>query len=191
MDPNYLHDRDALVIVDVQRDFCPGGACPVERSDDVIAVINRWIEAAQGCDAVIVLSRDWHPEDHHSFRPQGGPWPPHCVRETAGASFHPALNVPDTAKIVSKGIRSDSDNASPFDQTALAAELQQRGVVRVFVGGLGKDQCVQNTLVDARLAGFEVHLIQDATRPIVLRQTGPEKAEPEEAGVFLDTTDST
>jgi nicotinamidase/pyrazinamidase len=191
MDPYCLNDRDALVIIDVQLDFCAGGALPVAESDAILATLNRWIEAARSCGALTVLSRDWHPADHVSFQPRGGPWPPHCIQHRDGAAFHPALNMPESAEIVSKGIRSDMDNGSPFHNTALAAELRDWQVERIFVGGLGHDSCLQNTLVDARRAGFEVHLIQYAARPCALPHSGSINVEPKEAGVFLDNTHTT
>jgi len=189
MDPICLNRNDALVLVDVQRDFCPGGALPVAGGDEVIPVLNRWIEAARQQHARVVASRDWHPEQHVSFEEQGGPWPPHCVQGSRGAEFHPDLRLPDDAEIISKGIRPDRDNYSAFDRTALAAELQKADVERVFVGGLAQDVCVRQTVLDARRAGFEVHLIEDATRPV-----DPEKGEltlqeASAAGVKLETTD--
>jgi nicotinamidase/pyrazinamidase len=186
MDPIFMNSNDALLLVDIQRDFCPGGALPVERGSDVVPVLNRWIDAARQCGARIVASRDWHPPDHTSFQDRGGPWPQHCVQDSEGAEFHPDLKIPEDAKIVSKGLRPDGDNCSAFDRTPLADELRHSGVHRIFLGGLAQDVCVRRTALDARQLGFEVHLITDA----LSAQEG-ERAlrEMQQAGVFTDTTD--
>jgi len=127
---------DALIIVDVQRDFCAGGALPVPDGDEVVAVLNQWIEAAEGAGALVYASRDWHPRAHVSFTERGGPWPAHCIQDTPGAQFHPDLRLPPSAIVVSKGVRFDKDQNSAFDDTGLAVELRQRGVHRIWVGGL-------------------------------------------------------
>src|SRR3954452_6594620 len=98
-----LTPRDGLMIVDVQNDFCPGGALAVSRGDDIVPVLNRWLAAARQGRAKVVASRDWHPPDHTSFHDQGGPWPTHCVQDTPGAAFHPRLKLPGRLHIVSKG----------------------------------------------------------------------------------------
>ena len=159
-------NRDALLVVDVQNDFCGGGALEVPDGDAVVPVLNRWIEKASAAGIPVVASRDWHPEDHCSFEAQGGPWPPHCIRDTEGSAFHPDLRLPDDALIISKGKAVDRDNYSAFDETGLAQTLHDRGVERVWVGGLALDVCVQASVLDAREAGFETHLITDATRAV-------------------------
>lgn len=189
MDPMFMNSNDALLLVDVQRDFCPGGTLPVEGGADVVPVLNRWIDAARQCGARIVVSRDWHPPDHTSFRDRGGRWPQHCIQETRGAEFHPELKIPEDAEIVSKGMRSDADNDSAFDRTPLAAELRDSGVQRVFLGGLAQDVCVHQTALDARRLGFEVHLITDGTRPFSAPQGERALREMQQAGVFADKTD--
>ena len=161
-----LDRRDALLIVDVQNDFCPGGALPVPDGDRVIPVLNRWIEAALRGGAAIYASRDWHPPDHASFRERGGPWPPHCVQDTVGARIHAQLDVPEEAQLVDKGVHRDRDNYSAFDQTGLAGRLRASGVARLWVGGLAQDYCVLATVMDAIEEGFEVHLLTEATRPV-------------------------
>jgi len=158
--------QDALVVVDVQNDFCAGGALEVPDGDAVVPVLNDWIADASAAGVPVVASRDWHPDDHCSFEAQGGPWPPHCIRETQGAAFHPGLELPDDTLIVSKGQSVDRDNYSAFDETGLARTLHDRGVERLWVGGLAQDVCVQATVLDAREAGFETHLIADATRAV-------------------------
>ncbi len=166
-----LAETDALVVVDVQRDFCEGGALAVDGANAIIPVLNRWIQAAQTSGATVAYSRDWHPPDHVSFAEHGGPWPEHCVRETPGASFHPDLIIADGAIIVSKGEAPGHDDYSAFQGTSLAPLLRDRGVRRLRVGGLALDVCVRATVLDGLKAGFEVRLIPDATRAVDL-ETG-------------------
>ena len=161
-----LDSSSALIVVDVQNDFCPGGQLAVPEGDRVIPVINEWIGRAQAAGIPVIASRDWHPADHCSFADQGGPWPSHCVRETEGADFHPNLELPGDARIISKGHRQEKDNYSAFDDTGLAEELREQGIERVWVAGLAQDVCVRATVVDAREAGFETHLIRAGTRPV-------------------------
>jgi nicotinamidase/pyrazinamidase len=161
-----LQPTDALVIVDVQNDFCPGGALAVAGGDEVVPVLNRWIEAAREGGAQVIASRDWHPRGHVSFQDRGGPWPAHCVQDTWGAAFHPELSLPPDTLVITKGADRDRDNYSAFRGTGLADTLRGRNVRRVWVGGLALDVCVRATVLDALKDGFEVHLIQDATRPV-------------------------
>ena len=161
-----IEEGDALLIVDVQLDFCPGGALPVEDGDAVIPVLNAWTETAGEVGARVYASRDWHPSTHLSFSPHGGDWPPHCIQDTDGASFHPDLMIPTDVALVTKGTRFDKDQHSAFDDTGLADELKNHGVRRIWIGGLALDVCVRATALDARREGFEVHLIKAATRPV-------------------------
>lgn len=171
-----LNRKDALIVVDVQNDFCSGGALAVDNGDAVVPVLNDWIEHAQEASATIVASRDWHPENHCSFDARGGPWPRHCVRDTPGAAFHPELRLPESAMIVSKGQERDRDNYSAFDDTGLADTLHQQGIERLWVGGLAQDVCVRATVLDACEAGFETHLIADATRAVDVNPGDGERA---------------
>jgi len=177
---------DALIIVDVQRDFCAGGALAVPDGDGVVPVLNRWIEAATSAGASIYASRDFHPSGHISFRESGGPWPPHCVQDTAGAEFHPGLRLPAFTRLVTKGVRFDRDQNSAFDGTGLAAELRRRGVGRVWVGGLAQDVCVRATVLDAIEEGFEVRVIGAATRPVDPDAAAKVCAELEKAGAKIE-----
>jgi nicotinamidase/pyrazinamidase len=173
-----IHDTlkpgDALLIVDVQQDFCPGGALPVPDGDTVVPVINRWIAAAKAKTVPVFASRDWHPLGHISFKEQGGPWPPHCIQDSDGAKFHPDLGLPETTIIVTKGVRFDQDQNSAFDQTGLAVQLRKVGIRRLWVAGLAEDVCVLATVQDGCREGFDVVLIENATRPIT--SEGGEKA---------------
>jgi nicotinamidase/pyrazinamidase len=159
-----IQPDDALLIIDVQKDFCPGGALPLVEGDEVVPVINQWIKKARKCGIPVVASRDWHPAEHMSFKSQGGPWPAHCVQDSDGATFHKGLELPDDAIIVTKGVRFDLDQYSVFDQTGLAGLLKKKGVGRLLVTGLALDICVRASVLDARQAAFDVLLITDATR---------------------------
>jgi nicotinamidase/pyrazinamidase len=183
-----LEPTDALLIVDVQNDFCSGGALPVEEGDRVIPVLNLWIEAAQKYGAKILASRDWHPPDHISFREYGGPWPTHCVQNTWGAAFHPALNLPGTIEIVTKGDLPNRDNYSDFEGTGLAEELAVEHIRRLWIGGLALDVCVRATVLDALRAGFEVHLIKAGTRALNVHPGDGERVlqELQQAGCIVE-----
>jgi len=163
---NALRPGDALIIVDVQKDFCPGGALPIQRGDEVVAVLNRWIAAAVAKHVPIYASRDWHPIGHVSFSERGGPWPPHCIQDSEGAQYHSGLQLPDSVIKVTKGVRFDQDQNSVFDQTGLAYQLRLTGIKRLWVGGLAEDVCVLASVLDARRENFEVVLIENATRPV-------------------------
>ncbi len=181
-----LRQGDALIAVDVQLDFCPGGALPIDEGDAVVPVLNRWIAKAERVGVPIFASRDWHPKNHLSFKPQGGQWPVHCVQGSGGAAFHPDLFLPADVTIITKGDRSDRDQYSAFDATGLAEELRRRGVSRVFVGGLAEDVCVRATALDAIKSGFETHLIAGATRPVTPAGGIAALKEMQKAGVVLD-----
>ncbi len=157
-----LKAGDALVVVDVQRDFCAGGSVAVEGAERVVDVLNGWIERAVASGVPVVASRDWHPETHCSFEDQGGAWPRHCVQETSGVDFHPNLELPQEAHVVSKGEAADHDDCSAFEGTDLAERLRGMGVSRVLVGGLALDECVQRTCRDAVREGFSAVLLADA-----------------------------
>ncbi len=183
-----LQPGDALIVVDVQSDFCPGGALPVPDGDRVVPVLNEWIARAEAAGAAVVISRDSHPPDHCSFRPQGGPWPVHCVRGTTGAAFHPDLTIPEGAIFVDKATTPGIENYSDFAATGLGDRLRERGVRRVWVGGLALDYCVRATVLDGLAEGFEVHLILDATRAVDVKPGDGERAlqEMRRAGAVIE-----
>lgn len=159
-------EGDALLIVDVQCDFLPGGRLGVPEGDAVVPVLNRYIAAARAKALPIFASRDWHPQKHCSFTPQGGPWPQHCVADTEGAAFADALQLPAGTTVIDKATREDVDAYSAFSGTALAEKLGALGVRRLFVGGLATDYCVLNTVRDALREGFEVFVLEDAIRAV-------------------------
>jgi len=157
---------DALLAVDVQNDFCSGGALAIDDGDAVVTPLNRWLAAARKAGVPVFAARDWHPLGHVSFKERGGPWPPHCVQDTTGAAFHAGLELPGDAVMISKGTRFDHDQYSVFNDTGLARRLREDGIGRLWIGGLALDYCVERTALDARAAGFDVVVIEDATRPI-------------------------
>ena len=173
----WLRAGDALLVVDVQRDFLPGGALAVPDGDRVVPAINRYLGRFEREGRLVVLTRDWHPADHVSFRAQGGPWPPHCVAGTPGAGFAPGLDLPAMAQVVSKATRPDAEAYSGFEGTELAARLRQQGVKRLFIGGLATDYCVRATVLDALREGFEVWLLADAVRAVDVQPGDGERAE--------------
>jgi nicotinamidase/pyrazinamidase len=183
-----LSDRDCLLLVDVQNDFCPGGTLAVAGADEIVPVLNRWVRLARSAGSPVVASRDWHPADHASFVDQGGPWPAHCVRGTPGAAFHPELELPEDVVVVSKATAAQGDSYSAFDGTGLEQLLRERGVSRVLVGGLALDYCVKATVIDAVAAGFDVQLLLDGTRAVDLRAGDGERAldEMRSAGATID-----
>jgi nicotinamidase/pyrazinamidase len=184
-----LQRGDALIVVDVQRDFCPGGELPIERGDEVVPVLNRWIAAAVDNQVPIYMSRDWHPAGHLSFTKSGGQWPVHCLQDSDGARFHPDLTVPESAVKVTKGVRFDQDQYSAFDQTGLATELRAKGITRVWIGGLAQDVCVCATVLDAAREGFDTRVIEDATRPVTSAGGREADQEMRRAGARFETTD--
>lgn len=156
----------ALLLVDVQNDFFPGGALGAPEGDAIIAPVNRLIAHARATGWPVFATRDWHPEDHGSFEAQGGPWPVHCVRETHGAAFHAAIELPRQAPVVSKATEQDRDAYSGFEGTDLADRLRDADIERVIVGGLATEYCVRSTVLDARDAGFAVTVVPEAVRGV-------------------------
>jgi nicotinamidase/pyrazinamidase len=163
--------RDALVIVDVQNDFCPGGSLAVPAGDEVVPLLNRYARHFATRGAVIFASRDWHPARTKHFAEWGGAWPPHCVQGTRGAEFHPGLSLPAAVDVLSKGMDPELDAYSAFDAETTAGKpfqeaLAARGVRRLFVGGLATDYCVKATVLDGLRRGFAVLVLEDASRPV-------------------------
>ncbi|RZA34528.1 MAG: isochorismatase family protein [Lysobacteraceae bacterium] len=161
-----LGKGDALLIVDLQNDFLPGGALAVPRGDLVVEPINALIDLYHGHGLPLYASRDWHPDDHCSFTAQGGPWPPHCVAASEGAMFSEALRLPEEAIVISKALSASEDAYSAFNGTGLARAMRADGITRLAVCGLATDYCVLNTVLDGIEAGFEVLLVLEATRAV-------------------------
>ncbi len=167
---------DALVVVDVQNDFLPGGALAVAEGDAVVPALNACIAAFAARGLAVFATRDWHPPDHCSFLAQGGPWPPHCIAGSDGAAFAPGLELPRDAELVSKGADPMCNAYSGFQGTDLAERLRARGITRVFVGGLATDYCVRATVLDALAEGFDAVVLGDAVRAVDVAPGDGERA---------------
>lgn len=166
--------RSALLIVDVQNDFCPGGALPVPDGDRVVPVLNGYIAAAAAQVSPVYASRDWHPPVTRHFQSYGGQWPPHCVQNTDGARFHKNLRLPASAIVISKGQDPDSHGYSAFEgRTAqgrtFLSDLRERQVGHLYVGGLATDYCVKHSVLDALRFGFDVTVLGDAIAGVDLQ----------------------
>lgn len=174
---NYtVGNSDALLITDIQLDFLPGGALPVEGGNEIIPVLNDYIKRFTAGKAHVLASRDWHPLNHVSFKAQGGLWPPHCVQQTLGAKFSPDLNLPKDTIVISKATNPEIDAYSAFEGTSLAHELRACEVKRLFVGGLATDYCVVNSVLDSCKLGFETIVLMDATLGINVNQGDVDRA---------------
>ncbi|MCG8432122.1 MAG: bifunctional nicotinamidase/pyrazinamidase [Candidatus Omnitrophica bacterium] len=171
----------ALLVVDVQKDFCVQGALAVPRGDEVVGVLNEYIAACRGQRIPVIASRDWHPRQTAHFREQGGMWPVHCVKDTPGAAFHPALRLPQDTIIISKGMDAGAESYSAFDGVddrgrSLADVLAALCVEELLVGGLAADYCVKATCLDALLRGFSVSVLVDAVRGVNLSPGDSDRA---------------
>ena len=168
-----IDSHTALVVVDIQNDFCPSGALPVADGDKVVPVLNKYIQLFRSASAPIIYTRDWHPPDHSSFKAQGGPWPPHCVQGSEGAKFRSDLLQPAVGEILSKADRKD-EAYSFFQGTDLAHRLRRLrfrlglrgGIKALFVGGLATDYCVKETVLDGLKLGFQVYYLDDASKGV-------------------------
>ncbi len=169
-------EGDALIIVDVQNDFLPGGNLGVPDGDAVLPVMNRYLELFRRAGLPVYATRDWHPEGHCSFKAQGGPWPPHCVAESEGAAFARELKIGEDVDVISKATTVEKDAYSGFEGTDLAERLRKQKVNRLFIGGLATDYCVLNTVKDALREGFQVLLLEDGIRGVEVNAGDSEKA---------------
>ena len=171
----------ALVVVDLQNDFLPGGALGVPEGDQVIPVLNQYIRQFSAAGLPVYASRDWHPPVTKHFKEYGGVWPAHCVQGTRGAEFHPDLLLPENAIVVSKGMDPERDAYSAFDAwesdgTTLAESLRRRGVNHIYVGGLATDYCVKWTAIEAPKNGLEMTVLVDASLGVNLQPHDSERA---------------
>jgi len=176
-----MQRRAALLVVDVQVDFCPGGSLPVPKGDRVVPVLNRYLELFKRRGTPIFASRDWHPEDSKHFIGNGGIWPPHCVQGSHGAEFHPGLMLPDETIVISKGMAKWDNGYSAMEGvtengTAFPMLLRHMSLDRLYVGGLATDYCVKETVIEALKEGFGVTLLADAVRGVELQQKNSDRA---------------
>lgn len=184
-----MSGNKALIVVDVQNDFCPGGSLPVPEGDKIIPYLNKYIQLFESAKLPIVASRDWHPRVTKHFQEHGGLWPAHCVQGTRGAEFHPELRLPPETVIVSKGMDPEQDSYSAFqavspENIGLADLLRRQNVEELYVGGLATDYCVKHTVLDGLRNGFKVTLLEDAVRGVDLEPGDSRRAiqEMERAG---------
>ncbi len=176
-----MQAHDALLLVDVQKDFCEGGKLAVPEGDQIVPVLNRYIEEFKAAHLPVFATRDWHPEQTVHFNTGGGVWPPHCIQGTAGAEFKPDLALFEDVVIISAGTRPDEQGFSGFEGKDGAGKplldlLHGQGVERLFVGGLATDYCVRSTVLDALRLGFRVVLIKDAIRGVDLKSGDSQRA---------------
>jgi nicotinamidase/pyrazinamidase len=170
-----MEKGSALLIVDIQNDFCPGGALPVPDGDKVVPVLNRYIELFREEGLPIFASRDWHPEKTSHFKAYGGIWPVHCVQGSHGAEFHPDLELPPETVIISKGMDPGKDDYSAFQGvdyrgTIFAEILKEMGITKLYVGGLATDYCVRASVLEGLRHGLAVALLEDASRGVDIQQ---------------------
>lgn len=162
-----METKAALLVVDLQNDFCPGGALQIPAGDRVIAPINRLLQWAKALGVPVLATRDWHPPVTRHFREFGGLWPVHCVRDTAGADFHPALRLPEETLILSKGTDPEQDGYSAFEAATIDGRgmgelLETLGTRHLYIVGLATDYCVHRTVLEALRDGFSVTVPTDA-----------------------------
>ncbi len=185
-------DRAALLLVDVQNDFCPGGALAVPNGDRVIEAINRYVDDAVANGLTVYASRDWHPAVTTHFKPYGGPWPPHCVQDTNGARFHSRLRLPPNAVMITKGVDPEKPGHSAFEGRtpegkSLLEDLRDRRIARLYIGGLATDYGVKHSVLDARSAGLMVTVLGDAIAGVNDDDAARALAEMRQSGADLVT----
>ncbi len=173
--------KSALLVVDVQLDFCPGGTLAVPEGDIIIPVLNKYIKLFSGRGLPVFASRDWHARQTKHFQEFGGTWPEHCVQGTKGAQFHPVLTLPTGSIILSKGMASGEDSYSAFQaddehQTGFDRLLRQRSIASLFIGGLATDYCVKWTVLDALKFGYKATLLLDAMKAVNIKPGDAETA---------------
>jgi nicotinamidase/pyrazinamidase len=185
--------HSALLVVDVQNDFCVGGALAVENSAHVVAALNRHLAEFARAGATIYASRDWHPLQTSHFDTHGGPWPVHCVQETAGARFHPDLRLPPGTIVLSKGTDPAHAGYSAFEGTTpdgrrFLADLQERHIDHLYIGGLATDYCVRHSVLDALGAGLAVTVFADAVAGVDPRGSAQALDEMRQRGAVVTPT---
>ena len=176
-----MEEKKALLIVDVQNDFCPGGALAVPEGDKIVPILNKYMMIFSRKKWSIFASRDWHPRKSKHFKKFGGPWPEHCIQNTRGARLHPDLRLPKETIVLSKGMDPDKDSYSAFQAvdvkgTEFFELLKSSGINELFVGGLATDYCVKSSVLDALKYGFKVKLLIDAIRGVNIKPEDSEQA---------------
>ncbi|MEK6584323.1 MAG: isochorismatase family protein [Nitrospirota bacterium] len=171
-----ITNNSAIIAVDIQNDFCPGGALPVPDGDAVVYSMNLYITKFSKMGLPVYFTRDWHPQNHISFKTNGGIWPEHCIQETYGAELHKKLLIPSRAVIISKGISPDNEGYSGFQGTDLDKRLKAKNIRQLFIGGLATDYCVRSTVLDALHAGFDVVFLSDASKGVDVNTGDSEQA---------------
>jgi nicotinamidase/pyrazinamidase len=191
-----MSDKMALLIVDVQNDFCPGGALPVAQGDQVVEPLNRTAQRFTASGLPVFASRDWHPAETGHFKEYGGTWPVHCVRDTYGAAFHPELRLPKQTIVLSKGLDPQADGYSAFEGetstgTQLADLLAEAEIDHLCIGGLATDYCVQATVMDALDRGLSVTVLADGVAGVDVQPGDSQRAldAMRQAGAHIVTTD--
>jgi nicotinamidase/pyrazinamidase len=182
-----MASKKALIVVDVQNDFCPGGSLAVAQGDEVVAPLNKLIKEFLDRGEPVYKTRDWHPEKTKHFATYGGTWPIHCVQNTRGAEFHSDLLDDPRITVISKGFDERADGYSGFDGTHLAQLLRDEEVKEIWVGGLATDYCVKQTVIDGVQSGFKVKVLADAMRAVNVNPDDGKKAidEMKEAGAEI------
>jgi nicotinamidase/pyrazinamidase len=182
----------ALLVVDVQNDFCPGGALPAPGGDQILPALNRHVVDARGLGIPVYASRDWHPSITRHFNAYGGEWPPHCVQGSTGAQFHPALMLPPDVVVISKGDNPDRPGYSAFDGRtpqgkSLLVDLRDHQIDSVYVSGIATEYCVKATVLDALGAGLRVTVLRDAVAGIDIHSGDADRAleEMSKAGALI------
>ncbi len=174
--------KAALIVVDVQRDFCEGGALAAADTLSLLEPLQKSIEAARRAKAAIVYTKDWHPENHGSFETHGGPWPVHCAADSDGAELMPPLRAFEGEVVIHKGVRLEGAGYSGFELTGLEDRLRELKVERVGVSGIATEYCVRATALDALQHGFEVTVLTDLIRAVKANRTGKVLDELRKAG---------
>lgn len=177
-----MEKTSALLVIDVQNDFCPGGSLAVSGGDEIIPTINKYIKLFVREGLPVMASRDWHPPNTVHFKTGGGIWPVHCVQNTEGAKFHPDLALPEEVVILSKGMNpARDDEYSNFHAVTenglhFTEFLRKQGITRLYICGIATDYCVKSTVLDALSGGFAVTLLKDAVCGVDLNQGDSERA---------------
>jgi len=180
--------KSALVVVDVQRDFCEGGALAAANTLSLLPPLQKFIEQAKRQGVLVVFTQDWHPTDHSSFKANGGPWPAHCVAGTRGAELMPPVGAGADDLVIHKGVGVNGAGYSGFDETSLQRQLQDKGITRVGVAGIATEYCVRATALDALKAKFDTTVLEDLIRAVQEKEVAHVLAELRQVGVKLNSS---